>query len=81
MSAILAGVRIFGETTELDHLLDVCRMNSGVKWKDDRFGAPALSVFQTELSKACRRREGVLACIAGKTEAVGIHAGRFYHAF
>ena len=81
MSAILGEVRTSGETTELDHLPDVCRMNSDVKWKDDRFGVPAFSVFQAEFSKACRRREGVLACVAGKTEAVGIHAGRFYHAF
>ncbi len=81
MSAIPGDVRTSGETTESDHVLDVCLMNSDVKWKDDRFGVPAFSIFQTELSKACRWREGVFTCVAGKTEAVGIHAGRFYHTF
>jgi hypothetical protein len=52
-----------------------------VKWKDGSFGVVAFSILQAELSEACRRREGVFACVAGKTEAVGIHAGRFYHAF
>lgn len=81
MIAILGDARTSGETTESDHILDDCLMNSDVKLKDNKFGVLAFSIFQTELPKACRRREGVFACVAGKTEAVGIHAGRFYHAF
>jgi hypothetical protein len=80
MSAIPGDVRTSGETTESDHVLDVCLMNSDVKWKDGSFGVVAFSILQAELPEACRRREGVFACVAGKTEAVGVHAGRFYHA-
>jgi len=73
MSVILGDVRFSAETIELDDLPD----DSYVKWKDGSFGVVVFSILQTELSEACRRRERIFACVASKTESVGIHAGCF----